>query len=152
MALSEAEKSVYVETARLLKSGERRMFMARVVRSFGPGGQRMAERELGWNRGTIRKGLCELDRGRPFTDDFSKRGRKPIEKHLPNLLNDIKEVVDILKTADPVFQQTGYYISISVVQVRECLIQWKGYADAELPTKETIRVKMHKLNYRFRRY
>jgi len=34
--------------------------MARAVLVLGPGGQRLAEAELGWNRGTIRKGMREF--------------------------------------------------------------------------------------------
>ena len=152
MVLSEAEKEVYIETASLLKGSDRRIFMARVVKSFGPGGQRLAEHELGWNRGTVRRGLRELERGRPFRDKFDKRGRKPVEKRLPNLLNDIKDVVENLNETDPVFQNTGYYTGVSAAQVRQHLIYWKGYSDEELPTKETIRLKMRKLNYRLKRY
>jgi hypothetical protein len=48
MELSAEEKSVYIETARVLKGGERRMFMARVVEAVGPGGQRRAAAKLGW--------------------------------------------------------------------------------------------------------
>jgi hypothetical protein len=36
-----------------LKVSDRRQFMARIVKSLGPGGQRFAQRELGWNRNTI---------------------------------------------------------------------------------------------------
>ena len=76
-----------------LKGSARRMFMAKTVNAFGEGGQRWAERELGWNRGTIRKGRQELEQG-PVTDHFSARGRKKAEKHLPNLLNNIEAIVE----------------------------------------------------------
>lgn len=152
MALSEAEKSVYIETAKLLSGGERRMFMARVVKILGTGGQRLAEKELGWNRGTIRKGLSELEKGRPTPAKGDQRGRKPAEKHLPHLLRDIKDVMLRLNETDPVFQRTQYYTSVSAASVRQHLILWKGYTDAELPTKETIRVKLRLLNYRLRRF
>src|SRR5258707_10151143 len=39
----------------------RRMFMARTVQALGESGQRLAERKLGWNRGTIRKGMLFSD-------------------------------------------------------------------------------------------
>ena len=41
-------KTTYIETARMLKGSERRVFMARIVRSLGHGGQSLAIRELGW--------------------------------------------------------------------------------------------------------
>jgi hypothetical protein len=35
----------------------RRMFMARTAQALGEGGKLLAERELGWNRGTMHKGM-----------------------------------------------------------------------------------------------
>jgi hypothetical protein len=58
--LTEALKTTYIETAQALKSSDRRVFMARIVKSLGRGGQRQAARELGWCRTTIQKGLREL--------------------------------------------------------------------------------------------
>jgi hypothetical protein len=63
MELTEETKQVYIETAKALKGSERRLFMARVVKSLGPGGRRRAARELGWERATIRKGMHELESG-----------------------------------------------------------------------------------------
>ncbi len=47
-------KAIFKETAQKLKGSERRQFMAKVVKGLGVGGQTQAERELGWNRGTVR--------------------------------------------------------------------------------------------------
>ena len=55
MELTETRKAWLIETAKTLKGYERRRFMARTVQELGAGGQRRAERELGWNRQTIRK-------------------------------------------------------------------------------------------------
>jgi hypothetical protein len=56
MKLVEEMKEMFIKTAEALKGSERRLFMARTVRALGEGGQRLAERELDWNRATIRKG------------------------------------------------------------------------------------------------
>jgi hypothetical protein len=63
MELTDELKSIFIETAKALKGSDRRIFMARVVRALGRGGQRYAEEELRWNRGTIRKGMQELESG-----------------------------------------------------------------------------------------
>src|SRR6266852_4065896 len=63
MELTEEVKALLLNTAKDLKGSVRRMFMARTVQALGEGGQRLAERELGWNRGTIRKGMHEVERG-----------------------------------------------------------------------------------------
>ena len=55
MELTEELKRTYIETAELLKGSDRRMFIAKIVKSLGYGGQSQAERELGWNRGTSRR-------------------------------------------------------------------------------------------------
>ncbi len=48
--LTESFKSLLIETAQHLKGHQRRRFMALTVQEWGKGGQRLAERELGWNR------------------------------------------------------------------------------------------------------
>ena len=62
LVLTEADSHLGV-TNRLLAPLARRIFLARTVKELGPGGQRRAERELGWNRVTIRKGTHELESG-----------------------------------------------------------------------------------------
>ena len=150
MELSAEDKSMYIETARVLKGSERRMFMARVVDAMGPGGQRRVAEELGWCRDTIRKGKRELESGEPIIDNFSARGRKPAEAYLPNLLEDIGTIADEQSQTDPTFQTTRLYTRISAAEMRRQLIAQKGYTDEELPSEETIRVKMNKLGYGLR--
>ncbi len=77
--LTDALKALFIETANTLKGPERRRFMARTVQQLEPRGQRRAERELGWNRQTIRKALRELTTGRVCLDAFSLRRRKRAE-------------------------------------------------------------------------
>ncbi|MBL7164847.1 MAG: ISAzo13 family transposase [Anaerolineales bacterium] len=140
-----------IETARKLKGYNRRIFMAQIAKAYGKGGQRWAERELGWNRGTIRKGMEELEGRFGYIDQFSARGRKRTEEHLPNLLADIENIADGYSQTDPTFKTTRLYIRLSAKAMRQQLIKQKGYSDAELPTSETIRVKLNQLDYHPRR-
>jgi Rhodopirellula transposase DDE domain len=107
----------------------------------------LAERELGWNRGTIRKGLHELESGIVCLDAFSSRGRKCCEEHLPNLLSDLKAIVDSQSQADPRFRTTRLYMRLTAAEVRRQMIAQKGYRDEELPTAETIATKLNELGY-----
>ena len=150
MELSGEEKQIYIETAKRLTGSDRRMFMARVVKSLGRGGQRLAAGELGWGRNTIIKGCHELESGIVCIDNFSARGRKRAEDHLPHLLVDIQDIVDTQTQTDPTFKSRRLYTRLSARQVREQLILHKGYTDAELPTQETIRVKLNALGYQLR--
>lgn len=148
MELSEAQRQVYIETAKVLKGSERRLFMARVAKALG--GQRRAARVLGWQRATIAKGMGELESGVPIKDNFAARGRQKAEEKLPNLLTDIRAIVDGQSQTDPSFESTRLYTRLSAAAVRQQLIVQKGYAAEELPSEETIRVKLNDLGYRLR--
>jgi len=150
MALTDELKALFIDIAEKLKGNKRRTFMAQVAKLLGKGGQRCAERELNWNRGTVRKGMHEMESGIACEDAFSARGRKRAEEHLPNLLQDIEAIADEESQADPTFKTTRLYTRISAAEVRKQLILQKGYTDKELPSDETIRVKLNGLDYRLR--
>jgi Rhodopirellula transposase DDE domain len=147
MELTDSLKALFIETAQSLQGSARRIFLARTVQELGPGGQRCAERELGWNRGTIRKGTHELKSGFTCLDAFSARGRKRAEVHLPHLLSDIQAIVDSQSQTDPRFRTTRLYTRVSAAEVRRQLIAHKGYTDDELPTVQTITTKLNALGY-----
>jgi hypothetical protein len=147
MELTDTIKTMLITTAQALKGHARRLFMARTVKALGLGGQQRAARELGWGRMTIRKGMRELDSGVACVDAFSLRGRKRAEDHLPNLLNDIRAIVDTQSQADPQFRTRRLYTRLTAAEVRRQLIGQKGYTDAELPTAATIGTKLNALGY-----
>lgn len=147
MELTDSLKTLFIETATSLKGSDRRLFMARTVENLGPGGQRRAERELGWNRITIRKGMHELKSGFICLDAFSARGRKRAEVHLPLLLDDIREIVDGQSQTDPQFRSKRLYTRLTATEVRRQLIAQKGYQDTQLPTPQTISAKLNELGY-----
>jgi hypothetical protein len=121
--------------------------MARTVKELGTGGQRRAERELGWDRKTIRKGMHELASGITCVDAFNARGRKRAEEHLPNLLADIEALVDGQSQVDPQFRTNRLYTRLDGGEVRRQLIEQQGYQEEELPTVQTIVNKLNALGY-----
>ena len=147
MELSDTLKKMLKETAQALQGAARRRFMAQTVKELGEGGQRRAECELGWNRDTIRKGIHEVESGFVCLDYFAGRGRKRAEELLPNLLTDIKAIVDSQSQADPTFRSQRLYTRLDAREVREQLILQKGYKDSELPTVVTITTKLNGLGY-----
>jgi hypothetical protein len=147
MELTDSLKAFFIDTARGLKGSARRLFMARTVKELGPGGQRRAERELGWNRITIRKGTHELESGFICLDAFSARGRKRAEDHLPHLLEDIRALVDGQSQSDPQFRTQRMYTRLGAAEVRRQLIAHKGYLDDDVPTVQTITAKLNALGY-----
>jgi DNA-binding transcriptional regulator YhcF (GntR family) len=138
-----------METAGRLHGAPRRRFMAQTVEALGLS-QRLLARRLGWARDTVRKALHELHSGVTCIDNFSGRGRKPAEAHLPALGQDIRDVVaDHLQT-DPTFQTTRLYCRLSAATVRDQLLLRKGYTDEQLPSTRTIASKLNLLGFRLR--
>jgi len=149
--LTDTLKSLYIKTAQKLKGSDRRQFMAEVVKGLGIGGQTLAERELGWNRRTIRKGMQELNSGQEIEDGRGRSGRKSIEAKLPDLLKDISAIVEPQTQTDPSFKSTRLYTRLSAAEVRRQLMEQKGYQDEELPSAETIRRRLNEMGYSLKR-
>lgn len=147
MELSPELKDIFMETGQELKGYAWRIFQAKVVNFLGQGGQRQAEKELGWNRGTIRKGQEELVGNFGYWDQFQRRGRKSAEHHLPDLLDDLKGIAEAVSQTDPTFQTTQLYLRLSAAAVRRQLIEQKGYQEKELPGEDTIGAKLNQLGY-----
>ena len=138
------------QTARHFPLGAaRRCFIAQTIDTLHLS-QRQAHRAFGWARATIRKALGERRTAQTPRDAFHRRGRKPAEFHLPNLLTDIQDLVrDHLQT-DPTFATTQLYCRLSAAEVRRQLITRKGYTDEQLPTVKTITDKLNALDFRLR--
>ena len=147
MELTDSIIKLLQAAATALKGNERRLFMARTVKELGKGGQRRAQDLLGWDRTTIRKGTHELESGFICVDAFNARGRKRVEEHLPNLLVDIKALVDSQSQVDPQFRTNRLYTRLDGAEVRRQLIEQKGYRTEELPTVKTIVNKLNALGY-----
>ena len=134
-----------------LKGPARRAFMAETVEALGKGGQRQAEQQLGWNRQTIRKGQHERRTGVECSEAFILRGAKPVEERLPNLRADIKAIVEPESATDPTFRTTQIYRRLTAKEVRQQLISKAGYTDSELPSEETIRIRLNVMGYQPRK-
>ena len=149
--LNSETKAFLNETRAKLKGYQRRQFMARVVSLLGRGGQLRAEKELGWDRKTIIKGTKEINSGITCIDNYSGRGRKPAEAHLPNLIDDIKSIVNPVSQTDPTFRTTNLYSPITAKEVRRRLIEDKGYLPEEVPARRTISNKLNQSGIKLRK-
>ena len=148
---SEESIELWKNTDNQLRGSERRKFRAGVVRTLGRGGQCYAEKALGWDRNTIRKGEHELSSGVDFEDQFNLRGRKPAEHHLPNLLNDIKEIIEPNSQTDPTFKSTRVYTPLTAETVRSRLLEKFDYTDSILPCVRTLRNKINNLGFHLKK-
>jgi hypothetical protein len=111
------------------------------------GGQRRAERGVGWDRATIRKGARELGSGFAIVDACALRGRQRAEGHLPALLDDIAAIVDGQSQADPSLRAARLYTRLTAAAVRRQRIAQQGYTAAELPTVQPIGAKRNALGH-----
>jgi transposase len=150
MEISEALRTLLMDTADSLHGAARRRFMAQTVDRLGLS-QRQALLTLGWTRDTVRKGLHELRSGVTCLDAFSARGRKPAEFHLPQLRSDIEAIVQEHCQTDPTFQTTRRFCRLTAAEVRRQLIATKGYTDAQLPTIQTLTTKLNAWGFHLRK-
>jgi hypothetical protein len=147
LQLTDQVKATILCAYNSLKSASRRVFMASVAVQLGKGGQRKAERELGWNRGTIKKGLCELRSGIVCIDGFNLRGRKPWESHVPKLEQDIRKIAEASCQTDPTFRTTKLYRRLTGKEVQRQLLEELGYSSEHVPSERTLRRKLTEMGY-----
>ena len=141
---------IWTNTAKKLSEKDRRMFMAQVVERLGYGGQCFVEKELGWCRKTIHKGQRERN-GESIEGDRSASGRKKSEVFLPNLLEDIKSIVEPISQTDPSFRSDQLYSPITAKEVHRRLIEDRDYNSESLPCVRTISTKLKDLGFRLQK-
>jgi transposase len=151
MNITPEVRDLILRTAKSFPLGaRRRRYMADTVESLDLS-QRQAQQLFGWGRDTIRKALRERRCGMTCVDAFGCRGRKPAEVHLPRLLDDIKDIVKDHVQTDPTFQTTRLYCRLTAPEVRRQLIARKGYTDEQLPSLQTLSIKLNGLGFRLRK-
>lgn len=95
--------------------------------------------------------MQELEHRMSIADSYKLRGRKPAEDRLPNLVEDIRSVVEPQSQTDPSFKSTRLYTRLSAAEVRRQLITVKGYGDEDLPSTEMIRTRLNQMGYGLKR-
>jgi len=148
LQLTAPVKIIILDAYNALKGTSRRLFMASVVKQLGRGGQRAAEKELDWNRVTIKKGMHELRSGILCEDAFNQRGRKPLEYYVPQLEHDIRKIADASSQTDPTFRTTQLYRRLTGKEVRRQLLEELGYPVDQVPSERTLRRKLSEMGYK----
>ena len=149
--LTEKLKKVLKNAAKKLTGAKRREFEAQTTIDYFEGNARKAEKDLGWGRETIKKGMKELECGIVCVERYNERGNKKTEERLPHLEEDIRSLVDPHSQADPDFRSPFAYTRVTAKSLRQALIDEKGYRDEELPCENTIGNILNRLGYRLRR-
>jgi hypothetical protein len=131
-----------------MTGSERRIYLAGIAKQLVYGGMKLVNTHFGIDFRTLQKGMDELESGNWIIDAFDKRGRKSIETHLPNILNDIKNIVDSESQADPRFEDNRLFTRLTPENIK-IQLQKIGYTPEELPTNQTIYNKVNELGYSF---
>ena len=69
----------------------------------------------------------------------------------PQLAADIRAIVEPNTQADPELRSTRQYTNMTAREVRQALIEQKGYSERDLPTERTFRKILNRMNYRLKR-
>lgn len=148
--LAESIIGTIKSAAKKLTGAERRAFQAEVANKYCGGKARVAERQFGWKRDAVQKGLDEMESG-IIVPNKKRTGRPSYSQQLPNLQNDIRSLVDPNSQTHPTFDNTFRYTRMTAKAVLEALVKEKQYKKEELPAESTMSRLLNDMNYRLRR-
>jgi hypothetical protein len=129
---------------------ERRQAMAEVTLALLDGKARLAEAVFGWGRAPVELGLKELQAGILCVNDLSRRRRPKSEAKHPQLLTDIRLIMDPNSQAQSHLRTPLAYTNMTAKAVRSALLE-NGWPAAELPGVRTFANILNRQGYRLRR-
>jgi len=144
-------KQVIKDACTRLTGWKRRAYQAKITSTYFQGSARKAERELGWGRASVQKGLNETDGGVRHADQYHARGRLRTEDNIPGLKDDIITLAELHTQADPAMKSALTYTRLTGKSARQALMTEKGYRDEDLPTDNTLGTILNRLGYNLKR-
>lgn len=140
-----------VVAAKTLTGHKRRLFIAEVTLTLCEGNPRRSEERFGWGRATAELGLRERASGVRCLENFAARRCPTWEERHPQLAADIQAIVEPKTQADPELKSARRYTNLSAGEVRQALIDEKGYREQDVPAERTMRNILNRMNYRLKR-
>ena len=128
----------------------KRQAMAEVTLALLDGKVRMAEAVFGWGRATVELGLKELQTGIVCRHDLSRRRKPKTEEKHPQLLADIRHILDPKSQAQSHRRTTLSYTNVTAQAVRAALLAG-GWLESALPSVRTFSNVLNRQGYRLRR-
>jgi len=144
-------KEIIKDAAKRLTGFRRREYQAKITSDYFGGSARKSEREMGWGRECVEKGLKENETGIRCADNYQGRGKKRTEDKIPGLTEDIKSLAERETRADPAMKSSLTYTRITGKAMRETLIKEKGYSEEELPVAKTVGNILNRQGYNLKR-
>jgi len=102
-------KAVIKDAAGRLTGFKRREYQAQITSDYFGGSARKAEREMGWGRECVKKGLRESETGIRCADNYQGRGKKRTEDKIPGLTENIISLAEKETQADPAMKSSLTY-------------------------------------------
>ena len=149
--MSGTEKDLIKDACKRLTGFDRRAYQADIAMEFFDGNARKAERDMGWGRETVEKGLKEAQTGIRCADNYGGRGRKRTEDRIPELKEDIISIAEPRTQADPAMKSSLTYTRITGKALGKVLIKEKGYDDKDLPSENTLINILNRMGYNLKR-
>lgn len=128
---------------------DRRQAMGDVTMTILDGKSRVAEEVFGWSRSAVSTGINELRAGIVCVNDLSGRHKPKSEEKHPELLADIRELLEPSSQAEPRLRTTLLYTNMSAQSVYDALVA-NGWSKDALPTVRTISNILNRNEYRLR--
>ena len=139
------------DACKRLTGCERRAWQAEIAMACFDGNARKTEREMGWGRESVTKGLKEAESGIRCADNYQGRGRKRTEDKIPGIKEDVISLAEPQTQADPAMKSSLTYTRITGKALREALIKEKGYDERDLPSENTLINMLNRLGYNLKR-
>lgn len=144
-------KFLIKDACKRLTGYKRRAYQADITMEYFDGSAYKAEREMGWGRECVIKGLKEALSGIRCVDNYQGRGRKKTEDTIPGIKEDIISIAEPQTQADPAMKGSLTYTRITGKTIKKALIDEKEYNDEDLPSENTLINMLNRMGYNLKR-
>lgn len=127
----------------------RRRAMGDVTLTLLDGKHRVAEDVFGWGRSAVKLGIHEFQTGISCVNDISTRHRPKTEDKHPELLAEIRAIMEPHSEVDSHLRTTLLHTNMTAKAVHNALLE-KGWSAESLPTVRTISNILMRQDYRLR--
>ncbi|MCP4214539.1 MAG: hypothetical protein GY765_07775 [bacterium] len=149
--MSEEAKGLIKDACKRMTGAKKRSWQAGIAMEYFDGSACKAEREMGWGRESVTKGLKEARSGIRCADNYRGRGRKRTEERIPGVRENIISVAEPRTQTDPAMKSSRTYTRLTGKALRKILINEKGYKDEDLPSENTLGNMLNRMGYNLKR-
>ena len=128
---------------------KRRRAIGDVTLTILDGKHRVAEDVFGWGRSAVEVGIKEFQTGLSCVNDISARRKQKTEDKSPELLAEIRAIMEPDSEAESHLRTTFLYTNMTARAVYNALVE-KGWSEESLPSIRTISNILNRQDYRLR--